>query len=110
MTSNDKWKPCPPGTIEKIVSENRRSDRQALVTRRALFGGAAASVTGLCLMLLKRPSAVTMSCKEVVALSGDFVEGTLDAARHSLVEAHCRKCPPCARHIQAVTARQSSIG
>ena len=43
-----------------------------------------------------------MTCAECIALSGDYVDGLIDAFGRSRFEDHLRLCPACARYVRVV--------
>jgi len=43
-----------------------------------------------------------MTCTECIALSGDYIDGLIDAFGRSRFEDHLRGCPACARYVRVL--------
>ena len=51
-----------------------------------------------------------ISCREVVEIVTDYLEGALDPAVHARFVLHLEACPPCVEYVQQIrtTARLAS--
>jgi anti-sigma factor RsiW len=51
-----------------------------------------------------------MSCKELVELVTDYLEGALPADDHAHFEAHLALCPPCVEYVAQIERTVVAVG
>ena len=51
-----------------------------------------------------------LSCREIVELVTDYLEGDLDADTTTALEAHLDLCPGCARYVQQIRETVATLG
>jgi anti-sigma factor RsiW len=51
-----------------------------------------------------------MSCKELVELVTDYLEGALPADAHARFEAHLALCPPCVEYVAQIERTVVAVG
>ena len=51
-----------------------------------------------------------LSCREIVELVTDYLEGDLDADTTTALEAHLDLCPGCARYVQQIRETVTALG
>ena len=51
-----------------------------------------------------------LSCREIVELVTDYLEGDLDADTSSALEAHLDLCPGCARYVEQIRETVVTLG
>jgi anti-sigma factor RsiW len=51
-----------------------------------------------------------MSCKEIVELVSDYLEGRLSAAEAERFDAHLRVCPPCGVYLEQMRITLTALG
>jgi len=52
----------------------------------------------------------TLSCREIVELVTDYLEGDLDADNSTALEAHLDLCPGCARYVEQIRETVATLG
>ena len=52
----------------------------------------------------------TLSCREIVELVTDYLEGDLDADTSTALEAHLDLCPGCARYVEQIRETVATVG
>ena len=52
----------------------------------------------------------TLSCREIVELVTDYLEGDLDADNSIALEAHLDVCPGCARYVEQIRETVATLG
>ena len=50
------------------------------------------------------------SCREIVELVTDYLEGDLDADNSTALEAHLDLCPGCARYVEQIRETVATLG
>jgi predicted anti-sigma-YlaC factor YlaD len=45
-----------------------------------------------------------LTCREVLDVVTDYLEGVLSPMEHARVAAHLQECPPCTRYLEQFTA------
>ena len=53
---------------------------------------------------------LTIRCQEVVELVTDYLEGDLDSATRSELEAHLALCPACAEYVRGLKTTLQLVG
>jgi len=53
---------------------------------------------------------LTIRCQEVVELVTDYLEGALDTATRTELEAHLELCPACAEYVRQVRSTLRMVG
>jgi anti-sigma factor RsiW len=53
---------------------------------------------------------VTVSCKELVEVITDYLEGTMDAADRARFEAHLEECPYCVTYLEQMRETIDALG
>lgn len=51
-----------------------------------------------------------LSCREIVELVTDYLEGDLDADTMTALETHLDLCPGCARYVEQIGETVSTLG
>ncbi len=51
-----------------------------------------------------------LTCRELVELLSDYVEGALDASERARVEAHLHNCPECRAYLAQLRATIGALG
>jgi anti-sigma factor RsiW len=51
-----------------------------------------------------------MSCKELVAVISDYLEGTMGAEDRLRFEAHLEECPYCVNYLEQMRATVEALG
>ena len=51
-----------------------------------------------------------LSCREIVELVTDYLEGDLDADTKAALETHLGLCPGCARYVQQIRETVATLG
>ena len=51
-----------------------------------------------------------LSCREIVELVTDYLEGDLDAEAENALEVHLGVCPGCARYVEQIRETVSTVG
>ena len=51
-----------------------------------------------------------LSCREIVELVTDYLEGDLDADTSTALEAHLDLCPGCARYVEQIRETVTTLG
>jgi len=51
-----------------------------------------------------------LSCREIVELVTDYLEGDLDADTTTALEAYLDLCPGCARYVQQIRETVATLG
>ena len=51
-----------------------------------------------------------LSCREIVELVTDYLEGDLDADVTSALETHLDVCPGCARYVEQIRETVATLG
>ena len=52
----------------------------------------------------------SLSCREIVELVTDYLEGDLDADTSTALEAHLDLCPGCARYVEQIRETVATLG
>jgi anti-sigma factor RsiW len=52
----------------------------------------------------------TLSCREIVELVTDYLEGDLDATTTTALEAHLDVCPGCERYVEQIRETITTLG
>ena len=52
----------------------------------------------------------TLSCREIVELVTDYLEGDLDADTATALETHLELCPGCARYVEQIRETVATLG
>ena len=107
MTSDPKWSPCAPGTLNSIAAQphtesaprTRRGALAALVTIAA--GG------GLLLFLRGEQGPGGISCVHVTELAVDYVAGVLAAEQEVRIDAHRGECAKCHSMLKQLEEQQA---
>ena len=107
-SDEQRWDPCPQGTVQGLVTSLRRRRRRRQVQKLSAVTGMLAVV---CLSAyLALPQRVCdrelagIRCSEVLALADDLIANKLDDLTRGRIVAHCRECESCHRTIQAMRA------
>jgi predicted anti-sigma-YlaC factor YlaD len=53
---------------------------------------------------------LAISCKDLVELVTEYLEGTLDEQRRTVIDAHLRICPGCAEYIDQMRLTVQHLG
>ena len=51
-----------------------------------------------------------LSCREIVELVTDYLEGDLDADTTTALEAHLHLCPGCGRYVEQIRETITTLG
>ena len=51
-----------------------------------------------------------LSCREIVELVTDYLEGDLDTETRTALETHLDLCPGCARYVEQIGETVSTVG
>ena len=51
-----------------------------------------------------------LSCREIVELVTDYLEGDLDADNNAALEAHLDVCPGCQRYVEQIRETVTTLG
>ena len=51
-----------------------------------------------------------LSCREIVELVTDYLEGDLDTETRTALETHLDLCPGCARYVEQIGETVSTLG
>lgn len=51
-----------------------------------------------------------LSCREIVELVTDYLEGELDAQTTTTLEVHLELCPGCARYLEQIRETVATLG
>ena len=51
-----------------------------------------------------------LSCREIVELVTDYLEGELDAQTSTALEVHLELCPGCARYLEQIRETVATLG
>ena len=51
-----------------------------------------------------------LSCREIVELVTDYLEGDLDADTTAVLETHLDLCPGCARYVEQIRETVATLG
>lgn len=51
-----------------------------------------------------------LSCREIVELVTDYLEGDLDAESTTALETHLDLCPGCARYVEQIRETVTTLG
>ncbi len=102
MTTDEKWKPCEPGMIQEVAEQELRQERQATMTRRALFSVVLAVGAGVAYSVIPRGerSAVALTCSKTLQIAESYVRGELSKEDTALVDAHLEKCQKCMGYVE----------
>lgn len=109
MTTDDKWHTCQPGTIQRVAQQQKQSERQHSLSRRAMFttvlvAGAGVAYAVARPLIYRAASAQTpLTCGETLDLAQQYLSGQLNALQDGLVETHLAKCPKCRKHIDQLS-------
>ena len=101
MTSDENWTPCPPGTIDAVVSEHQRVKRREQSTRRVMLSLVVVAGVGMVsAMLPGRKSQSAIACGEVPKLAKQYLLGQMPPDQSAAFDAHLKRCPPCADYVE----------
>ena len=53
---------------------------------------------------MERSAAIDLTCRELVELVTDYVEGALSPVEHARFEAHVAECEGCERYVEQIRA------
>ncbi len=112
MTTDDKWHTCQPGTIQRVARQQKQSERQHSLTRRAMFSTVLFAGAGIA-YAVARPlinraasSQTPLTCGQTLDLAQRYLSGQLNAQQFGLVDTHLAKCPKCRKHIDQLNESQ----
>lgn len=103
MTTDENWKPCPPGTIDTVARDQKRADDQQQMTRRAVFSFVAVAGAGIAYGLWPKQPGTSIGplvCADVKSMAKDYVMGQLTPNQSAAVDAHLSYCKACAGYIE----------
>lgn len=107
-SDEQRWDPCPAGTVQGLVTSLRRRRRRRQVQKLSAVAGMLAIV---CLSaFFAMPQRICdrelagIRCSEVLALADDLIANRLDDITRGRIVAHCRECESCHRTIEAMRA------
>jgi hypothetical protein len=105
MTTDQKWQPCQPGTIQNIVQQQKQNERRETMTRRAVFSTFLFACAGVTYSLLKHTASqqTPLTCGQTMALARQYVLDKLNPQQVSQVDVHLAKCPKCKDLIARVS-------
>lgn len=110
----DAWIDCPTGELSKWAARRRRQRRArifgvlsvalllAVVSQRWWAGGVPSAVHPL------EPNYGGIVCSAVRSHIAEYVEGRLDAATRSRIEAHVASCPLCRWEIEEARGQRQA--
>ncbi|MFN0197030.1 MAG: zf-HC2 domain-containing protein [Planctomycetaceae bacterium] len=104
--TNESWKPCPPGYLQRYASQERQMVRKSIVTKAVAVSllltviGWAANYSYRSLIDVNAHSVNAFGCYEVIPLLPDYVNGKLDADEAEKIRRHLDHCPMCRERLK----------
>ncbi len=99
--TNESWKPCPPGYLQRYASQEKAMVRKSIVTKAVAVSllltviGWAANYSYHNLVEGDTHSGNAFGCYEVIPLLPDYVNGKLDEDEAEKIRRHLDHCPMC---------------
>ena len=112
-TAPNDWEACPPGNVQQLVSGLRGRQR---IRRFKTLSGISAIVLllivagnfGLTQFEDRGPDFAGVSCRHVMDLAEDFLDGKLSNELATKVAKHTEKCHKCRAEIARMKADQKT--
>ncbi len=104
--TNESWKPCPPGYLQRYASQEKLLLRKTIVTKACVATllltviGLAANYSYRTLSGTSVHSANEHACSEVIPLISDYLKWNLDEDETEKIRLHLEHCFMCRERVK----------